>query len=535
MAEPLSAVIAIVKSTWQTVEFARNAAHAQNDAKILWARVGDLTIFIDKIDAVLRDYTEPLDNSVVHIVLSALTASNQILDKLARRCLNIGDRDDLSLVHRITRPVYFTLSNKSIQKFEHDLQTHIMVLQTAFILLDRGENQESIRRIESLIMSLGARFSQIAQYTHWSYQDSIGRPHLSVQTLIDIGDQTEATTNTATGFPGFSPSVQTQMKSEIGIPSSPIELLTHQETREWGSVHRKPSETATESGNAQTECIAAIIEAIVNHSPDFEQVLADGVGLDATDDQGRTPLMHTIFQHGNRCNDCLDCMKMLLGRKFNANTNCDGETALHMAVRYNHLEAAKMLLQGDADVNASFPNTPLLLATKENQSAFVELFLAHGSNLNVADDNHRGLVHHATWHNSSEALLALLKNNKALALNLDLDARCDMDWTPLMHLAENAHWPENVHLAHTLLEYGAEVDAVDKCGNSALYYAVTIGAASPQRNKFVQELVDRGANVDAVRSKVTKRTVNKFVALKQQASPRGGTLPAMRPRPLQRL
>jgi ankyrin repeat protein len=110
-----------------------------------------------------------------------------------------------------------------------------------------------------------------------------------------------------------------------------------------------------------------------------------------------------------------------------------------------------------------------------------------------------------------------------------------MDWTPLMHLAENAHWPENVHLAHTLLEYGAEVDAVDKCGNSALYYAVTIGAASPQRNKFVQELVDRSANVDAVRSKVTKRTVNKFVALKQQAGSRGGTLSAMRPRPLQRL
>lgn len=515
-----------MKSIWQTVEFARNAVHAQKDAKELWARVEDLTDFVVKIETVLREYTEPLDNGVVQILHKALTGSNQVLDKLARKCLNIGDRDNLGLVHRITRPVYFTLSNKSIQKFEHDLQTYIMILQTAFILLNRGESQESIRRIEHLLASFGGDINQIALHKYW---DSTRHSDPSPKALRDIRDRAEATTSTTISSYSIEYLVQTATTRETEMPSSPLELLTSQETRAWDSEHRKLSGTRMEDGFSQSECSAAIICAIVNHSPGFQQFVADGIGLEGTDGQGHTPLMHTIFQHGNTCNDCLGYMELLLESKVNANTCNNGESALHLAVRCNHLAAARVLLQRDADIDVSFPNTPLMAAIKGNNHAFVELFLSYRPNLNVMDHNNWGLINHATYHNSRESLLVLLRNNKALALNLDLDACCDMDWTPLMHLAEKAHRPENVSLARILLDYGAEVNTADPYGYTALYYAIKIGAASPQRNKFVQLLLERGANVDDVRSQVSERTMNKFVALRTVASP------AMKSRPLQRL
>lgn len=515
-----------MKSIWQTVEFARNAVHAQNDAKELQARVEDLTTFIAKIETVLLEYTEALDTDVVQILHKALTGSHQVLDKLARKCLKIGDGDGLSLVDRITRPVYFTLSNKSIQKFEHDLQTYIMILQTAFILLNRGENQGAIRRIEHVIASLGGDISQIAQRTYW---DSTRHSDQSPKALRDIGDGVEAATSPTTSSYHIEYLIQAQTPRQAETPSSPLDQLTSQETRAWDSEHRKLSGTTMESGASPTERSAKIIGAIANHAPDFQQFVTDGIGLDGTDDQGHTPLMHTIFQHGNTCNDCLRYMELLLESKVNANASNDGESALHLAVRYNHLEAARMLLQRDADIDVSFPNTPLMVAIKGDKHAFVELFLLYRPNLNVTDHNNWGLINHATYHNSREALLTLLRNNKARALNLDLDARCDMDWTPLMHLAEKAHRPENVSLAKTLLDYGAEVDTADSYGYTALYCAITTGAASPQRNKFVQLLLNRGANVDNVRFKVHRRTMNKFVALRTAASP------DTRPRPLQRL
>jgi ankyrin repeat protein len=262
---------------------------------------------------------------------------------------------------------------------------------------------------------------------------------------------------------------------------------------------------ATDMPEDQDQCKLA--ETIINHSEDrFEELLDGGVDTNETDTKGFTPLMHTaLSHHGSSCSECLKYMRMLIARGANLDKDNGGDAALHMAVRSNNIQAAKQLLDKGANVDAGSPNTALLIAVKQDSAAMVELLLMFQANVTTVDENHWTLVHHALDKHCKSALLVLLRSKKNYGLNLDLEARCEMDWTPLMHLAEKAHWPNNVELADALLDHGADVNTTDMNGYPALYYAVTKGGASHERNQFVRLLLDRGADVEFVRTMVPKR------------------------------
>ncbi|KAL5114650.1 hypothetical protein ACEQ8H_007443 [Pleosporales sp. CAS-2024a] len=515
MAEPISAVLALVKNSWQAIEFCRSAVHATSEARHLWERVKDLSVFVKKIEETLLEHSEPFDKDIVAIVQKALSASNQTLDKLARRCLNIGDREDLALVHRITRPVYFTLSSRSIQKFEHELQIHMVSVQTAFYLLERKENSESTRRLASTLALLEQHMEMITQHISPTRQDMIEASDVTFSSAQDVDEWIRTSTSTLMSPMTASRSLEAHAIDDAETSSSPLEQLTSQETRAWGSVNQDVYVATTEKDSLQSDYKTAIVEAIKTHSLEASQhLLDDNAVLNGSDGQGLTPLMHTILEHGNSCDRCTEYMKELLRRGVNKNADCGGMTALHMAIRHDHFEAAKTLLQEGADVDASFPHTPLMFAVESNKSRFIELLLTYRSDVHVIDDANWGLVHHAVWHNSKEALDILLEKNKSMGLNLNLEAPCQMDWTPLMHLAEHAQRHSSIELALTLLDHGANVNTTDFCGYSALYYAVTRSAASPQRNTFVRFLIGRGADVEAVRKQVSQRIITRFPALK---------------------
>lgn len=485
----------------------------------MWARANDLHLLVERIDAVTQEYAAPIDGDIVLIIQRALKASNRTLDELARRCLNLGDRDDLNVWRRMTRPVGFILSSESIQKFEQQLQTNIMSVQIAFFLLGRGEQQEMTRRVNDLFAVLESAVQFIAQHKpftgHPSEAWNASRPSLAA--LEDLDGCVEAATSTMTSHNMLTVSSQSLPHGQNEASESPLQQLATRESEAWGEIAGQPSRTVIRTGRISAAISIALIDAIKRHSrEDFQGLLDDSIDINYPDDQGYTPLMHTTCQHKQTCDDCVQMMRTLLEHNVDVDVSRKGETALHMSVEHENIEAAKALLQKGANIDASYPDTPLMLAVQSDKPGMVEFLLTSTStpNVHMNDRDNWGLIHHATWHNSISILRTLLACNNTLNLNMDLNARCTMDWTPLMRLAENAERSKSIALATMLLDHGADVNAVDMCERSALYYAVTEGTYSPRRNEFVRLLVEKGADVDAVREQAPKRVVERFAALR---------------------
>jgi len=78
--------------------------------------------------------------------------------------------------------------------------------------------------------------------------------------------------------------------------------------------------------------------------------------------------------------------------------------------------------------------------------------------------------------------------NLLLALGADPNARAKEGHavTPLQHAA----WAGHVEVARVLLDHGADVNAVDECGKTALHWAAECG-----HTDVVKLLLDRGADV----------------------------------------
>nr|XP_056703750.1 B-cell lymphoma 3 protein [Euleptes europaea] len=170
----------------------------------------------------------------------------------------------------------------------------------------------------------------------------------------------------------------------------------------------------------------------------------------------------------------------------------DGDTPLHIAVVQENLPVAQRLValfhQGQRDVDAfnNLRQTPLHLAVITDQPALVKLLLSHGASPMVLDRNGQTALHLACEHGSLRCLQEMLEGSTSL---LDLEARNFEGFTPL-HVAVAT---SNHDIILTLLEHGADVDAVDiKSGRSPLLHAV-----ENNNLEMVELLLQHGANVNA--------------------------------------
>ena len=161
----------------------------------------------------------------------------------------------------------------------------------------------------------------------------------------------------------------------------------------------------------------------------------------------------------------------------------DGTTALHWAARRDDVEAASLLLDAGADVDAAnrYGVTPLLLAS-ENGTAMVETFLAAGADPNVASPE------------GETPLMLSARADSAAAVRALGGAGAEIDategWrgqTALMWAASQ----DSATAARALLDLGAAVQVKSEGGFTPLLFATREGNVETLR-----VLLDGGGNPD---------------------------------------
>jgi cytohesin len=237
--------------------------------------------------------------------------------------------------------------------------------------------------------------------------------------------------------------------------------------------------------------------AMGGHADIAAALLGRSAAVDARDYGGGTAL-HAAAAHGRS-----EAAAVLLGGGADPNAaDEDGHTPLHFAARAGHVAAATVLLAKGADPNVrgKFTGTPLHEAAEHGHVGMTELLLANGGLANArSGGSHTPLT---PWHAAKKAghgpIAALLREHggqdkAAQAITIHRAAEFGYlgrlrvllaedpalvsarDYlyrrTPLHFAANNGHR----QAAELLLAKGADIEARDKKGDTALDRALAMG------------------------------------------------------------
>lgn len=149
------------------------------------------------------------------------------------------------------------------------------------------------------------------------------------------------------------------------------------------------------------------------------------------------------------CDGDMRRVQQLLGQAASINeTDLDGQTALHCAVRWGHAELASLLLGRGANVNAQakYGLTPLHIAVREYRPETVRLLLEGGANANAADEFGCTPLHDAAGRGYTVIAAQLLQ------AGAEVNAADSGGTTPLHRAARGGYGPT----VQILLKAGAD-------------------------------------------------------------------------------
>ena len=194
-------------------------------------------------------------------------------------------------------------------------------------------------------------------------------------------------------------------------------------------------------------------------------------------------------------NHVLDVIQLLIERGADVDTpNKDHITPLHLASLCQHLELVRVLLDHGANVHAEDSQglTPLhKLFTNTDASkdvlGVVQVFLERGTDVNTPTKDHITPLHMASYHQHVESVRVLLDHGA------NVNAEDSQGWTALHRVFENPGASKDVLvLVQLLLERGADVNALTKDHITPLHLASSI-----LHLESVRVLLDHGANFHA--------------------------------------
>jgi serine/threonine-protein phosphatase 6 regulatory ankyrin repeat subunit A/serine/threonine-protein phosphatase 6 regulatory ankyrin repeat subunit B len=274
--------------------------------------------------------------------------------------------------------------------------------------------------------------------------------------------------------------------------------------------------------------------AATSYSPAPETVkflIDSGADLDVADrDMGQTPLLMALSQTQSTDNRRSQVVRVLLEAGSNPQAiDKQGQTPLMKAAARWRLDSGivPLLLDRGANVEAKDRRgwTPLMFAIDQSAhncvylartgkhcercldaSELVELLLHNGSDIEATTINGTTPLMLAAKHHTSPEILQLLLNNGAHLESKDNDGQTalmyaakyqksfkhsphQLDYAIQLNLLKTA----NISTAQRLVEEGANIEARDSAGKTALTIAV-VESGAPE---IVQPLLDMGANLEA--------------------------------------
>lgn len=279
-------------------------------------------------------------------------------------------------------------------------------------------------------------------------------------------------------------------------------------------------------GGKEGDPAAQLFAALRNGDTETVRLLAGkSVAIDATNEAGYTPLMYAALYAGP------ETVKLLLNRSANPNAKTPaGTTALMLAT--GDAEKVRLLIAKGADVNArsGTGRTPLLIAaSRSGGGEVVKLLLDHGAEVNVKDEL-KGIPLIPAGAGGSTPLIEAAKLRDGIAMKYLLDAGAKIDTkddsgadalaAAVVHgnvknvetlLARGAKvdsrvtsnripvlffaaWRQDPVLAKMLIDAGADPNATDASGSTALMWSAYSDYGDPATTRV---LVEAGAKIDA--------------------------------------
>lgn len=225
--------------------------------------------------------------------------------------------------------------------------------------------------------------------------------------------------------------------------------------------------------------------AIMGHSDVVKLLLSRGADVNSANTVGDTALIWAAMR------GFTDVISPLLahGAEVNAKDSY-GRTALIWAIQKKHINAVNLLLSKVADVNAKDDGgeTALMLAASQGFTAAVASLITKGANANVKTENYglTVLILAIEGQADSPEIARLLLSGGA-----DINARDDSGNTALMVAIDYGWRHYSPDLVNLLLAKGANVNLKNKDGQTPL-----IIAAEQDRSYIVKLLLSKGADVN---------------------------------------
>ena len=174
-------------------------------------------------------------------------------------------------------------------------------------------------------------------------------------------------------------------------------------------------------------------------------------------------------------------VQLLLDARADVNrASSAGHTPLHIAVTKSNIDIVTLLLDQNADVNSrnSCHRTPLHIAVNKGEEPIIQKLLLWKADPALKDEVGNTSLHLAVKSEASKP--GFLKAGACVTIS---------DWS----LFPASYSPCRIQLVQAIIDHGADVNAMNSRGQTALWFACCSG-----QTEFVKILLDKGADPNII-------------------------------------